>query len=139
MNLYCDRKNACVVDREPSVEEQLSGKELMTSLGKACEKQEIEIITAYSAQAKGRIERCRIVFQGRFVKELRLQGINSFKEVNKVLASGFVKDLKRWFTIHPLAPHDAHVKIQKRVDLRTIFRFEEIWTVSNDWVVQYTT
>jgi hypothetical protein len=29
------------------------------------------------------------------------------------------------------------VKIHKRVDLRTIFCFEETRTVGNDWVVQY--
>ena len=29
------------------------------------------------------------------------------------------------------------MKINKRVDLRTIFCFEDIRTVSNDWVVRY--
>jgi len=48
-----------------------------------------------------------------------------------------VKDLNRRFTVLPMDPQDAHVKIQKRVDLRTIFCFEEDRTVSNDWVVQY--
>jgi len=61
-----------VVDREPTLEEQLQGKEPMTAFGKACEKLGIEIITAYSPQAKGRVECRHGVFQDRFVKELRL-------------------------------------------------------------------
>ena len=137
MSLYCDRKNAYITDREPTLEEQLEGKEPLTAFGRACEKLGIEIITAYSPQAKGRVERRHGVFQDRFVKELRLQGISSIEEANRVLANGFVEDLNRRFTIPAIDPQDAHVKIHSRVDLRTIFCFEETRTVSNDWVVQY--
>ncbi len=138
MSLYCDRKNVYLIDREPTLEEQLEGKEPLSSFGKACEKLGIEIITARSPQAKGRVERRHGVFQDRFVKELRLQDINSIEEANKVLANGFVEDLNRRFTNPAIDPHDAHVKIHKRVDLRAIFCFEDTRTVSNDWVVQYS-
>jgi transposase len=137
MSLYCDRKNAYVVDREPTPEEQLEGKEPLTAFGKACEKLGIEIITAYSPQAKGRVERRHGVFQDRFVKELRLQGISGIDLANDLLEGGFLEDLNRRFTVPAIDPQDAHVKIHKRVDLRTIFCFEETRTVSNDWVVQY--
>jgi transposase len=137
MSLYCDRKNVYITDREPTLEEQLEGIEPMTAFGKACEKLGIEIITAYSPQAKGRVERRHGVFQDRFVKELRLQGISGIDLANDVLEGGFLEDLNRRFTVPAIDPQDAHVKIHKRVDLRTIFCFEEIRTVSNDWVVQY--
>jgi len=55
--------------------------------------------------------------------ELRLRGISSIEEVNKVLAGGFVEDLNRRFTIPAVDPQDAHVRIHKRVDLRTTFCF----------------
>jgi transposase len=139
MSLYCDRKNAYITDREPTLEEQLEGIEPMTAFGKACEKLGIEIITAYSPQAKGRVERRHGVFQDRFVKELRLEGISGIDLANDVLDSGFLDDLNRRFTIPALDPQDAHVKIHKSVDLRRIFCFEETRTVSNDWVVQYET
>ena len=138
LSLYCDRKNAYVVDREPTLEEQLEGIEPMTAFGKACEKLGIEIITARSPQAKGRVERSHGVFQDRFVKELRLQDISNIEEANKVLANGFVGDLNRRFTIDAIDPKDAHVKIHKKVDLRTIFCFEDTRTVSNDWVIRYS-
>jgi hypothetical protein len=53
------------------------------------------------------------------------------------LEGGFSEDLNRRFTVPTINPKDAHVKIHKRVDLRTIFCFEETRTASNDWVVQY--
>jgi len=137
MSLYCDRKSVYLTDREPTLEEQLEGKEPLTAFGKACEKLGIEIITAYSPQAKGRVERRHGVFQDRFVKELRLQEISSIEDANKVLANGFVGDLNRRFTIPAIDPQDSHVRIHSRVDLRAIFCFEKTRTVSNDWVVQY--
>ena len=57
MALYTDRKNVYITERDPSIEEELSGKEPMTAFGKACGKLGIRIIPAYSPQAKGRIER----------------------------------------------------------------------------------
>jgi transposase len=137
MSLYCDRKNVYLTDREPTIEEQLEGREPLTAFGTACEKLGIEIITAYSPQAKGRVERRHGVFQDRFVKELRLQGINSIEEANKILRNGFVEDLNRRFTIQAIDSQDAHLKLHRRVDLRSIFCFEDTRTVSNDWVVQY--
>lgn len=54
-----------------------------------------------------------------------------------MLEGGFLEDLNRRFIVPATDPQDAHVKIHKRGDLRTIFCFEKIRTVSNDWVVQY--
>ena len=137
MSLYCDRKNAYVVDREPTVAEQLEGKVPMTAFGRVCEKLGIEIITAYSPQAKGRVERRHGVFQDRFVKELRLREICDIDVANDVLDFDFLEDLNRRFTVPPVDDQDAHVKVHERVDLRTIFCFEETRTVNNDWVVRY--
>ena len=54
-----------------------------------------------------------------------------------VLEGGFLEDLNRRFAIAPPEAQDAHVKISKRVDLRTIFCFESLRTVIDDWVVRY--
>jgi len=136
MSLYCDQKNVYITDREPTLEEQLQGIQPVTAFGKACEKLGIEIITAHSPQAKGRVERRHGVFQDRFVKELRLQGISGIDFANDVLEGGFLDDLNRRFTRAAIDPQDAHVKMHKRTELRTIFCFEKTRTVSNDWVVQ---
>lgn len=65
--LYCDLKNVYLTDREPTLEEQLEGRVPKTAFGLACEKLGIKIISAYSPQAKGRVERKHGVYQDRFV------------------------------------------------------------------------
>ncbi len=137
MSLYTDQKNVFVTDREPSVEEQLAGQAPLTAFGKACQKLGIEIITAYSPQAKGRVERSHGVFQDRLVKELRLRDIRGIAEANEVLQGGFVQKLNRKFAIPPRDPQDAHVPVLPGVDLRGIFCFETPHAVSNDWVVRH--
>ena len=83
------------------------------------------------------MERSHGVYQDRLVKELRLREISIIAAANEVLAGGFLEDLNRRFTVAPIESQDAHVKINRRVDLRTIFCFEDTRTVSNDWVVRY--
>lgn len=68
--LYCDLKNVYLLDEQPSVEEQLEGRVPKSAFGAVCEKLGIQIISAHSPQAKGRVERKHAVYQERFVKEL---------------------------------------------------------------------
>jgi len=51
--VYCDRKNAFVLDREPTIGEQLAGVEPKSRFELACEKLGIEVIVARSATGKG--------------------------------------------------------------------------------------
>ncbi len=78
-----DWKNVYVTQREPTVEEQLAGELPLTQFGRACQKLNIEIITASSPQAKGRVERKHGVYQDRWVKELRLEGIRDIEGANQ--------------------------------------------------------
>lgn len=55
--LYVDWKNVYITQREPTLEEQLSGELPLTQFGRACKKLGIEILPASSPQAKGRVER----------------------------------------------------------------------------------
>ena len=48
-----------------------------------CDALGIKIIKAYSAQAKGRVERKHQVFQDRFLKDLKLYGIKTIEEANQ--------------------------------------------------------
>jgi hypothetical protein len=60
--VYRDRKNAFVINREPTIEEQFKGIEPCSPFELACEKVGIEVIVAYSPQAKGRVERNHAVY-----------------------------------------------------------------------------
>ncbi|KKL28264.1 hypothetical protein LCGC14_2376880 [marine sediment metagenome] len=134
--LYTDRKNVFVTNREPTIEEQLAGQEPLTEFGKACAKLGIEIITANSPQAKGRVERKHGVFQDRFVKELRLKEIARIKEANELLQNGFVDGLNRKFARLPRSETDLHRSAPTQRELREIFCVEKIRVVANDWTVR---
>ena len=136
MALYCDLKNVYLIEREPTVEEQLQGKLPKTAFGLACEKLGIQIISAHSPQAKGRVERKHGVYQDRFVKELRLRAAKSIAEANLILNGGFVEKLNKKFARQPMEKEDLHVPLAAHQDLRDIFCFEQTRSVSQDWVVR---
>ena len=134
--LYVDWKNVYVTQREPTLEEQLAGELSLTQFGRACQKLGIEIITANSPQAKGRVERKHGVYQDRWVKELRLAGIRDIEEANQSLY-GFAESLNARFAVEPRSSTDFHRPVPQGMNLRSIFCLEESRTVSNDWVVRY--
>ncbi len=135
--LYTDKKNVFVTDREPTLEEQLAGQEPMTAFGKACYKLGIEIITAHSPQAKGRVERKHGVHQDRLVKELALRGITTFETTNRVLNNGFTANLNAKFARPPLSEVNFHRPVPQGLNLADVFCFEQFRTVQNDWTVRY--
>jgi hypothetical protein len=138
-SLYCDRKNVYLLPKgeEPSLEEQLEGKLPKSAFGVACEKLGMQIITAHSPQAKGRVERKHGVFQDRFVKELRLRGATRIEEANLILQGGFTEKLNRKFAHPPLDGEDFHVALRPGQHLSDILCFEQARTVSQDWVVRH--
>lgn len=135
--LYTDRKNVFITDREPTVEEQLAGEEPKTAFGTACEKLGIEIITAHSPQAKGRVERNHGVYQDRLVKEFALRAITTLQSANKLLANGFVDGLNDKFAKPPQSNEDFHRPLPKGLALEDVFCFEQPRTVQNDWCIRY--
>ena len=62
------------------------------------------MITAYSLNAKGRVERRHGVFQDKFAKELWLKRISSIENANTVLNNGFVEDMNSRFTVPAIDP-----------------------------------
>ena len=87
MSLYSDRHEIFHTKREPTIIEQLNDEQPLTHFGRAMERLGIQIIPAYSPQAKGRIERQWQTFQDRLVVELRLAKARTIEEANRVLDS----------------------------------------------------
>ena len=135
--VYCDRKNSFLIDREPTIEEQLSGTRALSPFELACERLGIEVIPAGSPQAKGRVERSHGVYQDRFVKELRLANISSIEQANQFLADTYLPSINSKFAIEPVNPEDAHVPLLPHQPLEDIFCFEEQRVVSRDYVIRY--
>lgn len=76
VSIYCDCKNVHITEREPTVQEQLAGKEPLTAFGLACQKLGIETSLPTLLKPRGGWN-AMMGYTGRFVKELRLKGIKS--------------------------------------------------------------
>lgn len=135
--LYTDKKTVYVTGREPTLEEQLAGEIPLTTFGKACNKLGIEIITAHSPQAKGRVERSNGTYQDRFVKELVLHRITTCATADKLLKNEFCDDLNKKFAIAPREAEDYHRPLPKGLDLDDVFCYEELRVVQNDWCIRH--
>jgi len=135
--VYCDRKNAFVLDREPTIDEQLAGIQPQSPFELACEKLGIAVVVAHSPQAKGRVERNHGVYQDRFVKELRLAGISTIGEANRLLEEDYLPKINAKFAKAPIDDDDAHVPLLSGQRLESVFCFEERRVVSRDYVLQF--
>jgi hypothetical protein len=135
--LYCDKKNAFVLTREPGGDEIRRGiTKPKSHFGKACEKLGIEVIAANSPQAKGRAERNHGVYQDRFVKELRLAGISTPEAANIFPAETYLPKINAKFEVSPADSADGHAPLLG-ADPREIFVFEHTRSVSNDYAVKF--
>jgi transposase len=104
---------------------------------RVCERLGIEIIEAYSPQAKGRVERKHQVFQDRFLKDMALRGIQTLEEANQFLLEGFLNEINDKFAVSPASHEDAHRSIESYGDLNQIFCWEHQRIVKNDWTIQF--
>jgi len=134
--IYADKASHFVVNRPTGVDEELSGTEAETQIGRALRELDIEYIAAHSPQAKGRVERLFGTCQDRLVKELRLRGVGTMAEANEFLDKVFLPMWQRRFTQPAVAPGDAH-RSRKGFDLAAILSHQETRTVQNDYTVQY--
>lgn len=135
--VYVDRKNVYVTRREATLEEQLAGELPLTAFGQACRKLGIEMISSYSPQARGRVERAHGVDQDRLVKEFQLEGIRSVEAANRFLQKCYWKQINRKFARPPAAAPDYHRRVPSPLRLEEVFCWEENRTVQNDWTLRY--
>ena len=136
LSLYSDRHTIFFSPKEPTVEEQLAGHESLTQFGRAMKDLEIEMIKAYSPQAKGRIERLWNTFQDRLVVELRLAGIETLEAANLFLT----QFLPRYNAQFAVAPKETEAVFKKRPScqkLEQIFCFKERRVVKQDHTISY--
>lgn len=93
----------------------------LTQFGRACEELDIELITANTPQAKGRVERVNQTLQDRLVKAMRLAGVNNAEEGNLFLP-GYLEKHNQKFGVVPKLSEDAHrTLIETREELDFIF------------------
>jgi len=137
--LYHDRHSIFEVNEGalPSLEEQLSGKEPKTQLGRLLEELGIESIPANSPQAKGRVERLWGTFQDRLASELRLAGAKTVDEANRVLAR-FLPEYNRKFAVVARELGSAYRKTPEGFKPEEVFCFKHQRVAGADNVVCFS-
>jgi hypothetical protein len=108
-----------------------------TQYGRAMKELSVELIAAYSPQAKGRVERMNATLQDRLVKEMRLRGICSMEAGNDFLEARFLDELNDRLAIKPGREQDLHRAVEAQIVLQEVLCVAEQRVVSNDWCVRW--
>jgi len=106
-----------------------------TQVGRALIQLGIELIPAYSPEARGRSERMFGTLQKRLPQELRLAGITDMEEANRFLKQVFIPEHNARFAITPGEPGSAFVPFAG--NLRDTLCIQEERVVGNDNTVRY--
>ena len=132
--LYVDRDSIYRTEREPEISEQLRGQQPMTQFARAMKAVDVQLIFAYSPQAKGRVERNHGTLQDRLIKEMRVAGINTLEQANQFLEEKFLPAYNARFMVPPAAAADLHRPIAEAA-LRDALSWEETRVVHGDWTL----
>lgn len=108
-----------------------------TQVKRALDQLGIELIAAYSPEARGRSERMFGTLQGRLPQELRLAGITSMDEANRFLAESYLARINARFREAVAEPGSAFVPWTRGSELAEILCIQEERTVGNDNTVRY--
>jgi transposase-like protein len=135
--LYPDRDSIYVCTREACLEEELAQVGPETQFARAMRELGVELIPAYSPQAKGRVERRHGLFQDRLVKEMRLRGISSIEEANAYLEGPFLKMINERYTVKARDPANGHQPRPTAAILALVLSWQEPRSVAKDWTIRW--
>ena len=106
-------------------------KHRLTQVGRALKELGVQMIPAYSPQARGRSERSFGTWQGRWPQELRLARIQSVEAANQFLRERYMAEFNRQFTVAAKEKGTAFRKTA-RSDLDWIFTIQTERVVAKD-------
>ena len=96
----------------------------------------VEMIPAYSPQARGRSERNFGTWQRRLPQELRLRGITTREEANQFLRESYVAEFNRKFAVRAAQPESAFVPVGGK-DVERIFTLQQERVVNRDNTISF--
>lgn len=106
--VYVDRHTTYRSTGTPTLEDELANQPPPRSqFERALATLGVEVVWAFSPQAKGRVERLFGVLQDRLIKELRLAGVTTRDQANRFLTT-YLPRFNRWFQRVPTSPTDLH-------------------------------
>ena len=108
----------------------------LTQVGRALRELGIQMIPAYSPEARGRSERSFSTWQGRLPQELRLRNIKSIEAANRFLDRTYIAEFNRRFQVAAGQPGTAFLPLAAQ-DLDQIFSLHHERVVNRDNTVQF--
>src|SRR3954449_13592822 len=126
--LYSDRGSHFFVTIK---EGEKVDKHRLTQVGRAMKELGVQMIAAYSPQARGRSERSFGTWQGRLPQELRLAGIDTIEAANRFLRERYIAEFNRKFSV-AAAEKGTAFRRTGRSDLNWIFSIQTERVVEKD-------
>ena len=115
---------------------EMVDRQRLTQVGRALRELGIEMIPAYSPQARGRSERNFGTWQGRLPQELRVRGITTQEAANRFLRESYIAEFNRKFAVPAVQPESAFVPATGK-DLERIFSLQQERVVNRDNTISY--
>lgn len=136
LSVYVDRHTTYKSPKKRTDEEELDGGQAFSQFERALDELGVEVIHAYSPQAKGRIERLFGILQDRLVKEMRLRAISTMDQANAFLEQYWSR-YNRQFRVCAANPTDVHVRLAPHLELDAYLCIKNERTVAKDHTVAY--
>ena len=133
---YLDRHSTYKSMAKQSIEEELNDMRPMSHFEKSLAELGVEVIHAYSPQAKGRVERLFGTFQDRVVKEMRLAGVTNITEGNAFL-DGYLPEYNRKYAKEAAQKADFHRPVVDKRALDTILSIKTDRALRNDFTIAH--
>lgn len=111
-------------------------RQALTQVGRALRELGIQLIPAYSPQARGRSERSFATWQGRLPQELRIRQIKTMEQANEFLRNEYISEFNRRFTVKSELDGTAFVPCT-RTDLERVFSIQSERVVNRDNTVKF--
>src|SRR5712664_691435 len=108
----------------------------LTQVGRALKELGIQLIPAYSPQARGRSERGFGTWQGRLPQELRLHSIVTLEDANRFLREHYIAEFNQRFTVPASERGTAFVPLRRK-DLDLVFSLQHERIVARDNTVSF--
>jgi transposase len=111
-------------------------KSRLTQVGRAMKELGIQMIPAYSPQARGRCERNFGTWQGRLPQELRLAGISTLEQANAFLREHYIAEFNENFMV-PAKEKGTAFRRSSRSDLDWVFSIQTERVVARDNTIAF--
>jgi len=128
-SLYSDR--ASHFFQTPKAGEPVD-RQALTQVGRALRELGIQLIPAYSPQARGRSERSFRTWQGRLPQEMRIRNITTPEEANRFLRRSYKGEFNRRFARPAIEQSETAFMPNVRTDLDRVFSIHTERTVNRD-------